>query len=262
MTEEKQTAGKKTLLVGVVLDESGSMGACWEPTIDGYNEYIKAMRKDQAGVAVHTTLVKFNTKYEVVHAGFDLAKAPLLNKHNYKPGGMTALYDAVAQGIIQLDEMVARHKLASGDEPQVICVVITDGGENSSIEHTLSAIQTMITDRDNLANWTFVYLGTDADTWDVAQSMGVPASNTMQWRHSNTGDAYAGLAKGATVTMAAMASGQPVQSAAYFSAANVSQDDILGNVTTTGETLTDDGQSILNTSKSRKWQNALKKAKE
>lgn len=44
-------------------------------------------------------LIKFNDKVTISHAAMSLETAPELTASNYQPRGLTALFDAVAEGI-------------------------------------------------------------------------------------------------------------------------------------------------------------------
>ena len=57
-------AGKNKKLSHIVfiLDESSSMGSCYDSTIAGYNEYLKAQKEDaqRTGIETVVSLYKFN----------------------------------------------------------------------------------------------------------------------------------------------------------------------------------------------------------
>lgn len=57
-------AGKNPNLSHIifVLDESSSMSSCWDQTISGYNEYLKAQKEDaeKTGIKTLVSLYKFN----------------------------------------------------------------------------------------------------------------------------------------------------------------------------------------------------------
>lgn len=50
---------------------------------------------------------------------------------------------------------------------------MTDGGENSSREYSLERVRKMIKHQTDKYNWTFMYLGADITTSQIADSMGI-----------------------------------------------------------------------------------------
>jgi uncharacterized protein YegL len=159
----------KTLLC-VLLDESGSMGEKRNDVIGGFNTFLK----EQQGLTddeARMILVQFNTVQCVVHGKpypKDLTAVPPLNGTTYVPGGNTALLDAVAEGVRLADQ----HK---DPDERVLCLVITDGEENSSKETTYKQVEDIIKEREGRGNWTFTYLGPDPSKWShggLATSVG------------------------------------------------------------------------------------------
>ncbi|OXA54908.1 hypothetical protein Fcan01_11395 [Folsomia candida] len=87
----------KTLIV-VILDESGSMDVQKSNVIGGYNSFVdnqRAIKNDQARLI----LIKFSSSVNIAHRAIELAEVPHLTSSSYRPGGATALYDAVSEGI-------------------------------------------------------------------------------------------------------------------------------------------------------------------
>lgn len=117
----------KTLII-VILDESGSMETKKSDVIGGFNGFLDEQRQIKEDEATFF-LVKFNTITNVVHNGVPINDVPPLSTKSYMPGGGTALYDAIAEGV-RIGE-----KGKKNDE-RIICVIMTDGEENSSKETT------------------------------------------------------------------------------------------------------------------------------
>ena len=61
----------------------------------------------------------------------------------------------------------------------VLCVVMTDGEENSSKETTGEQIKQIIAAREAQGDWTFVYIGASPDAW--AHDMGLSAQNVAAY---------------------------------------------------------------------------------
>lgn len=139
----------KTLIL-VVLDESGSMEPKQADVIGGFNRFLDDQRigPDEARL----TLVKFNTNHTVVHSAVPIADATPLTDRSYVPGGNTALLDAVAQAVRLADT-------AKQTDERVLCLVITDGEENSSRETTKDQVRKIIEERETRGDWTFSISG-------------------------------------------------------------------------------------------------------
>lgn len=174
------------------LDESGSMATVQDETIQAFNTYVENVRKDDGttlGSAVPFTAVKFNTVLTNLHDCVPLKDVPLLTKDTYKPDGFTALYDAVAHSIRKM-----RSQMKDGD--RALLITLTDGHENSSRETTHADLVKLIAECKDAGNWTFVFLGANPDTWDVAQTLGIPPGNTVVYNTANVGGIMAAVSSG------------------------------------------------------------------
>jgi uncharacterized protein YegL len=157
----------------VILDESGSMGSVVSDTIGGFNTFLDTHQKLPGEAKL--TLVKFDTKYDIVYNGLDVRKVPALNNKTYAPGGMTALLDAVGRTIDEVGKRL--DKTPEDEKPEkVIFMIITDGEENSSHEYTKEQVKEKTEHQKNNYAWEFVFLGADQDAWSNAQAMGINRS--------------------------------------------------------------------------------------
>lgn len=166
----------------VILDESGSMTRVTNDTIGGFNTFLETHQKLPGEAKL--TLVKFDTKYEIVYNGIDVRSVKPLDKDTYVPSGMTALLDAVGRAI---DEVGKRYdSLKKKDKPgKVIFVIMTDGEENSSKEYKLHQVKEKTKRRQEENKWEFIFMGADQDAWAAGGSMGF-ASN-VNYTVSDTG---------------------------------------------------------------------------
>lgn len=154
---------KKTL-VSFLLDETGSMGVCRDTTISAFNEYVQSLRNDPDS-RFRFTLVKFNSNHvTTVCNGAKLSDVPELNHENYVPDVTTPLYDAVAQIISDTEKAAEKNK--------VIVVILTDGQENASKEHTYQSVAEIIKRKQD-EGWAFVFLGANQDAWTAAAQIGI-----------------------------------------------------------------------------------------
>jgi len=154
----------------VILDESGSMSTKQADVIGGFNTFLKEQQENPAPCRL--ALTKFNT--ECTHIPIaPVSSIASLTKESYTPGGNTALFDAIAQTVRRVD---AEKK----DDEKVLCLVMTDGEENSSRETTSDQIKELIKSR-SATGWTFLYIGEKPEKW--AQAMGASPGSTTAYRH-------------------------------------------------------------------------------
>ncbi len=206
------------VFINFVLDASGSMGSQVEGTIDGVRQFLA----DQAALPgeARLSLTLFDTSFEARFVGKKLGKVPPFGtpENAYRPGGMTALLDAVGTTIQGTDAWLAAHPKFKG---KVTCVILTDGQENSSriwhinkpggdVEHDLGAL---IKARQE-SGWSFVFLGAGGSDW-LERTFGayVPKGTILRTNATSKGSrqAYAGVSHAMTrsrVTSAAFAVAQ------------------------------------------------------
>lgn len=171
-----------------VLDRSGSMSSIVSDAIGGFNTFI-AEQKALPGDA-KLTLVLFDDKYEVVYSRINLQDVPELTSKVFVPRGMTALYDALGKSINSIGESLSNK---STSPEKVIFVILTDGGENSSLEFSKDKIAEIIKHQQEKYSWEFIFLAANQDAFDVGAGLNINAMNTANFTASASGtrSAYA-----------------------------------------------------------------------
>lgn len=162
----------KTHIIAI-LDRSGSMRPLVSDTIGGYNGWLKQLKEDSQGQDVALTLHLFDTQHEFPHIAADLADVGELTPELYYARGGTALLDAIGQSVSEI-------KGQMGKQDRALCLIITDGYENSSREYTNEAIAKLIKKCEKKGNWTFDYLGANQDAFAVGASMNVGSTYSTQ----------------------------------------------------------------------------------
>ena len=164
-------------LLAVILDVSGSMDAVRESIVSSFNDYVDALRDEPLVVC----LSKFNTTCQPYFWGVPIAELPKMTVSEYVPAGSTALYDAIAQTINDINGELR------GCKVPVLCQVITDGRENDSRETTLTQAKELISNREATGHWTFAYMSSSPDLWDEAYLIGTQVGNTVHYLCSPAG---------------------------------------------------------------------------
>ena len=202
-------AGKNPNLSHIifVLDESSSMSSCWDQTISGYNEYLKAQKEDaeKTGIKTLVSLYKFNG-YDVdcIFDRQDVQEVTPLTKSNYRPSGSTNLLDAMGGVMMKINLLLADKKKA--DRESVIITVLTDGEENQSRTFRNDDIKAMVEKAEG-KNWGFMFLGANIDAFHAGAALGFNYNNTMQFSTANAAETMRGASAMTSRMKGAYASG-------------------------------------------------------
>ena len=168
----------------IVLDASGSMG-CIESDIKGSFNTFLAQQKESEG---KTMFDLFQFSDEVTH----LVKSADLSQYSgnlmdqYSCSGCTALYDAVCIAIDSMGKTFAA--MPEEERPEnVLCVIITDGEENSSKEFTMNDVKQRIEHQKNVYSWEFDFLAANQDSWETGSAMGLTKDQCTDFTANSDG---------------------------------------------------------------------------
>ena len=144
-----------------VLDASGSMSGEISEVLDELNRQLVELKEkyEQTERPCRVTIVKFDTRYEVLRDHEYIQDVSLITEDEYYAGGMTSLYDAIGLSVKRADARIdfqVRRGYA-----EALVVVFTDGGENSSREFSGSDIQSLMRDYQERDGWEIALIGTD-----------------------------------------------------------------------------------------------------
>jgi hypothetical protein len=172
--------------IALILDRSGSMGACRGATINGFNHYLTHVRGvvDEATIPATGTLTVFADAVEVQQFLRPLSELQLLTPATYVPDGCTALLDAVGITVSRLEES------GTLDDSYLVCVV-SDGYENASTQYSSRDIASTIGRLTESGNWTFTYLGANQDLSVVVEDLNIPTGNVASYTASPAGTSEA-----------------------------------------------------------------------
>jgi hypothetical protein len=164
---------KSPLFAYILLDRSGSMEGCRDTTIDAFNEYVMGLRRsDEVDARVTLTIFDSNSIDTLQHA--EPAKSFMeLTRQNYVPRASTPLLDAIGHAVAHLDTVDLR------PNEKVGLVILTDGFENASKEHTKDTIKKLLTDRQDNKGWLVTFLGADIDAFAEAGAIGIKGGNYL-----------------------------------------------------------------------------------
>lgn len=165
----------------VIIDASGSMSSKTQEVKGGIKSLLKEiksdMKKDKEN-KITTIVCQFEgpRDFKVLLNTSNRKDIDLSIAENYRPGGMTALYDAIGEGF----------NLVDGKQDGVFVSILTDGEENASQEYTQAAIKKMLTDAKK-KKWGVTFMGTTESAIKNAVSLGVNLGNTYKFADNSRG---------------------------------------------------------------------------
>jgi hypothetical protein len=176
-------------VVGILLDETGSMRGQEKRVTTGINEYMNTLVSKANGKA---------TSYQVVLNLFDserwheyyqgpLDEFPMMSDKDYEPGAMTPLYDSIYKMIKNIER--------DNEDAKVLMLIDTDGLENASQEINQQQVFSYIKQKED-EGWTFVFLGAEmeefggADKVQKSMGLGIAKGNTLDVVHENRRAVY------------------------------------------------------------------------
>ena len=166
-------------LVGFVLDKSDSMRSVQEDTVNGFNEYLKKLKGDETPTLL--SLWAFNSfGIDTIYDFEDMDSVPYMKRSDYRPDGLTPLYDSVSKGIKEIEDFI---KSRPGNW-NVIFTIMTDGIENYSHSYSRQEVFDLIKKKE-ASGWAFIYLGANQDAWEVAGSIGIGRQYSASYDASN-----------------------------------------------------------------------------
>lgn len=164
--------------VYILLDRSGSMATLWDEALGSVNSYVQKLKKtDKVQVAV------FDNEYDVIR-DVKVKDWEDITNEDAQPRGMTALYDSCGKIMTEAEE---------ADSKKTLLVVMTDGFENASREHTQESIKARVKQFED-KKWEVIFLGANFDAVEsVSGGLGVVGSKTMNIARGNLQDSFATL---------------------------------------------------------------------
>lgn len=145
--------------VAIVVDESGSMQSFSKDVVEQTNIQIGLVpRKDTVAI------FKFNTTVVGPYSEFP----------GYHPSGGTALWDAVDQAILHVDD---------GKTPALV-IVLTDGEENSSRKTSSWALSQKINALQRSDRFTFAFMVPTGYKNRLVYNLGVHPGNVTEWEQT------------------------------------------------------------------------------
>jgi len=203
-TGETKEGGGDLTLICCVNDSTGSIHSYLKSYVDGINEFLGEQKASEEGEAFYNSVVFGGVTRRWSHDAFvPIAEFEPYTADTYYIGGMTALYDAIGEGISNVDAFVGP-LVATGRKVNVVVFVQTDGLENSSKEYSQSTVRSLIKDRQDDKGWKFVFIGANQDAVLTGAAMGVSKDTSATYVQNER--AMKGVYRAVTENVSAMRS--------------------------------------------------------
>lgn len=179
---EAAKAGSLVNHIAFVVDRSGSMRRIRAKVVQVFNSQLAALLTSSKESG-QQTFVSFYTFQSNVDAPRFFAR-PIDKVEKLTAlscTGLTALFDAVGQSIVDLGE-IDDEKL---DNVSFLVVVLTDGHENHSRRYK-TKIKDMILKAQGTGRWTFAFLVPKGGE-SVLKRFGIPQGNIQTWQTTTQG---------------------------------------------------------------------------
>ena len=167
----------------LIVDESGSMLPMKRATIDSINELVQEQKRLPGDLAI--TMVAFSATTRPVRTRSPASSFNNLDDSDYRPIGMTALFDAICETL----DVAEQWTVPAGTDR--IVVIVTDGQSNTG-SRTKEDAKSRI---DRLAGlgWKFHFIGSGVDAMTDGAALGVPMAAVDLTTQVGTMSAYRGI---------------------------------------------------------------------
>lgn len=157
----------------MLLDASGSMQHLAQDVVGSVGQFVSEQKK--AGDNFDVTMYAFNSK---------LFKLEDISQ--YTTNGTTALIDAACKVIDETGKRLSN--MYESDRPdKVVVMIMTDGEENASVEHTQEELKAKVELQQNTYGWKFVFTGANIDSFVTGTSYGVNHNTIKSFEASTRG---------------------------------------------------------------------------
>ena len=158
-----------------IMDSSGSMQTLGKMPIQSMRYFYNTQK--ETGKEFLSTLITFSDRIKFVHKNIKGSEIAIKDE-DYVPGGTTALLDAIGTAIDYQQNIKSKN---------VICVILTDGLENSSKIYKANEIKMLTKKMETENKWVFIYLGANQDSFNVSESLGINPHNSANYEYTPIG---------------------------------------------------------------------------
>ena len=167
----------------ILLDRTGSMAGQWAEAIASVNLYVKKLVEEKVDTGVTLAVFDGNAgrlDFRVIRDRIIPSTWHEVSTTEVEPRGNTPLNDAIGE-IVTL----AKKGAPNGTQyDKLALVVMTDGEENASKEHTFESASKLLDDC-RAKGWQVLFLGANFDNKRQSQHYGVAAAQSVHTSSAN-----------------------------------------------------------------------------
>jgi hypothetical protein len=179
ISPEDLSEDRVTLFVPI-LDHTGSRAHEADLMRSEYNKMLESLKLSSGKDSILVSSWLFGTSSTLLHGFVSLDDAVRLDRSNYDPDGMTALYDGVLDAFTST-AAYAKTLLDQGYRVKVVIVVLTDGEDNAS-KILPSQVKKVAEDLLNMEIYVLALVAFGSGfAYDAAESMGFPKENVIEY---------------------------------------------------------------------------------
>jgi hypothetical protein len=175
----------------LVADSSSSMADQIDEVRDELNIQIEKMRKesDTDNNPCTFTLRTFDSEVKNVHVNIPIEDVPKITAHDYKAGGMTALFDAIGSTIESIGELLGNR--IDGEKETLAMIIFSDGGENVSTKYDRAKIAALLDKYQNRPGFNIAFVGCDPESFQDMDRVGFSSASRMMYSKGEEREALA-----------------------------------------------------------------------
>ena len=188
-------------------DSTGSILPYLSNYVGGINEFLgeQAIKDTTSSSVFYNTMVFGGERRMWKHSTFvSISEFVPYTEETYRVDGMTALYDAIGEGISKVDAFVEPLQ-TTGQRLNIVFFIQTDGHENSSLKYTQETIRALISERQNKREWKFIFIGANQDAILTGTNLGVARGTTATY--GQTQDSIRGVYRAVSENVSAYRDG-------------------------------------------------------
>ena len=189
--------GDRRTKIWFLLDRSGSMQSLAGDVIGGFNRFVAEQASQPGKARMTAVLFDGQNPFEVITDAQRIGDISELTQDTYWARGVTPLYDAVGDLIERADGRIADRAQAGKPVEDQVVLIFTDGHENASSRYDRAQIFDLVKRRQD-DDWTFVFMGSNQDSYGEGSKVGFAAGNVQNYAATaqGTGDAFAEFSRG------------------------------------------------------------------
>lgn len=175
--------------IAFLLDDSGSMDFCYGEAVKQLNENIRIAKAKAAETGVETSVSMYlfggGRSVRCIYRDIAIQDVRELGPE-FARGSSTPLVDAIC---ISIDDAL-KTRDAGDENTSFLLICATDGGDNSSSDHNVRRLPSLLEQVLKTNRWTPVFMVPRGYKANMT-ALGISADNVMEWENTKRGAEHA-----------------------------------------------------------------------